>query len=1337
MPTRTGLAILLASMSFAGSAAHSQESKENSPTLPDSFVEKVQWRSVGPANMSGRIPAMAVYEKDRSIWWAASASGGLLKTVNNGASFEHQFDKEATVSIGDVQVAQSDPNIVWVGTGEANPRNSVSWGDGVYKSTDGGKTWTNMGLKKTFQTGRIAIHPTNPDIVYVGAMGRLWGPSEDRGLYKTTDGGKTWEKILYIDDKTGVIDVQMNQKSPDTLFVATYERKRDGFDGNDPEVKVGPGAGIYRTTDGGATFEKLSDGLPTVKMGRIGLSIWRKNPKFIYAVIETEKIGQAPPDMAFAGLSGEDADVGAKLTRITDDGPAAKAGLKAGDIIAAVDGQIVGSYDDFIKRVRMSKAGKSAKLTIVRDKKTQEIEITYAKVPEPTAGSRRSPRGSTGSPPFAQSLGGQNANLQDQQGENGFEYGGIYRSKNNGKTWQRINSLNPRPMYYSQIRVDPSDNNHIWILGTSLYKSSDGGTTFSGDGASGEVHVDHHSMWIDPTDGRHVILGNDGGLYVTWDRGKKWDHHNHFAIGQFYHVGVAPNRDYHVYGGLQDNGSWGGPTRVRNDSGSVNTDWYRVGSGDGFIVLVDPKDKDQIYFESQNGSMGRIHLKSGERGFIRPRAPRGTQYRFNWKTPFILSPHNSQIHYSAGNHVFRSVYKGDGIKAISPEITNTDKGAGSAIAESPLEEGVILAGTTDGALWVTTDGGKTWVDLFKNPGAVKAPASTTGGGRRGGRGPGGGRPGGGAGRGPRPGAPGAAGGSSQRPQRPSADPETAPKTESPEARPQPEGGQRQNFMARVIERLKENDANKDGKIQKDEVPERMRGLFERLDKNKDGVLDDAELKPPKPPQTILTAISQEGDKDKKSEATDQSSSEKQEADQKEGKAADEKDQQADEDEEKTEEPAAEEAADDTVSGTWSGRFISDRMPPDRLAFTLILRLGADNKVTGSMDGGIGGGGDLEGKFDPKTKSLTFVVETERSGLDFSGKISGKQLTGQIDINGGAFTLEYEATRTGDAPPADAAKAVAAGKPISELVPGPRWVSSLEASRFGKGRCYMTLDGHRSNDDEPYVFATEDYGKSWRSIRANLPTAAGSTRVIREDIANENVLYLGCEFSLWVSIDRGNSWTRLNNNLPTVAVHDIAQHPLTGEIVAGTHGRSLWIADVSALRQMSDKTLAADYHLYQPNTAVRWRSLPSRGSGSTRAFKAANPSSGATITYSLGKDANSVTVRISDIQGETVFETDGEKTSGLHTVDWNLSRQSSGQQSGRGGRGGRFRGRSVPTGSYLVTLTVDGNVVKQTLDVIADPTLGEPGTTDDEYELMKLLAGGEEEEGETSDEPRID
>ncbi|HMP78219.1 MAG TPA: PDZ domain-containing protein, partial [Pirellulaceae bacterium] len=690
-----------------GLAALGQEA----PSLPEGWTSQLRWRAIGPANMSGRITAIAVYEKDPYTWWAATASGGLIKTTNNGMTFVHQFDDQPTVSIGDVQVAQSDANIVWVGTGEANPRNSVSWGDGVYKSTDGGKTWKNMGLPGSYQIGRIAIHPNDPNIVYVGALGRLWGPNEERGLYKTTDGGETWERVLYVDDKTGVIDVQMNPHNPDELIVATYERLRDGFDGNDPVKKYGEGSAIYRTRDAGQSFEKLTQGLPTVKLGRVGLEYYRADPKFIYAIIETEKIGQQPTEVPFLGITGEDAEVGAKITDVTRNASAANAGVRTGDIVLMVDDQLITKYDELVQLMRNKAIGDEVKWKVIRNREPVEVSVTLA----------ARPQGAGGRNPFTGTLGGQAENVQDQQGPMGFEYGGIYRSSDGGDTWERINTLNPRPMYYSQIRVDPTDNSRMYCLGTSLYRSFDGGTTFRADGVTSGIHVDFHALWIDPQDTRHMIIGNDGGVYVTHDRMASWDHLSHVAIGQFYHVGVDTRRNYRVYGGLQDNGSWGGPHRVGNGNGPVNTDWFSVGGGDGFVTLADPDDPDQIYFESQNGGMGRINLRTGERGSLRPQQQRGLTYRFDWKTPFILSPHNSRIFYSAGNYVFRSVSKGDAMQVISPEITNTNRGAGSALSESPLQAGVIYAGTNDGAVWVTRDGGQNWTAIYSAKEAAQEP----------------------------------------------------------------------------------------------------------------------------------------------------------------------------------------------------------------------------------------------------------------------------------------------------------------------------------------------------------------------------------------------------------------------------------------------------------------------------------------------------------------------------------------------------------------------------------------------------------------------------------------
>ncbi len=320
------------------------------PAVPADWVKALNWRCIGPAAMGGRIVAFSVFEADPSTYWVATASGGLLKTINNGVTFEHQFDREATVSIGDVAVAPSDKNIVWVGTGENNPRNSVSYGDGVYKSTDGGKTWKNMGLNKTFQIGRIVVHPKNPNIVYVGALGRLYGPNEERGLYKTTDGGKTWERLLYIDDKTGIIDMRMSPEDPETLLVATWERRRDefdshrgepplqdGYDAYDPIVKWGKGGGIFKTTDGGKTFHKITKGLPTAPLGRIGLDYYRKDPNEVWAIVDSQKIGMGtPPSQVYLGVQGEDAP-----RRRAPDVQQGRAGgqgrPQGGDVVKAVD----------------------------------------------------------------------------------------------------------------------------------------------------------------------------------------------------------------------------------------------------------------------------------------------------------------------------------------------------------------------------------------------------------------------------------------------------------------------------------------------------------------------------------------------------------------------------------------------------------------------------------------------------------------------------------------------------------------------------------------------------------------------------------------------------------------------------------------------------------------------------------------------------------------------------------------------------------------------------------------------------------------------------------------
>ena len=1197
--------------------------KTDGRSIPKDWMESLQWRSIGPANMGGRITDLAVYEADPSVWWAATASGGLLKTTNNGITFDHQFDHEATVSIGAVAVAPTDQNIVWVGTGEANPRNSVSWGDGVYKSTDGGETWTNMGLKGSFQIGRIAIHPEDPAIVYVGALGRLWGPNEERGLFKTIDGGETWEKVLYVDEHTGVIDVRMQPGEPDTLLVATWERGRDGFDTNDPATKWGPGSAIYRTTDGGATFEKSIDGLPEGMLGRIGLDWYRADPDVVYAIVESDRIGEAPENAAYMGIRGGNADVGARLSEVTEDGPAAEAGFEAGDIVIRVEEKIVHSYQDLVDQIRRHLDGETVEMEVSRERESVILEVTFGPRPgaeedpeeDPEEDEEAARKRRLRSSPFTSMLGGQRENVQDQQGPDGHHYGGVFRSADEGRTWERINSVNPRPMYFSEVRVDPSDEEHLAVLGVSLYKSSDGGETFERDGGRG-VHPDHHAMWIDPDDGRHIILGNDGGIYVTYDRMEHWDHLNHVAIGQFYHVTVGPKASYSVYGGLQDNGTWGGPGRVRNGSGPINEDWLRIGGGDGFVCRVDEEDPDQIYFESQNGGMGRRNLRTGDRGSVRPRAPRGTRYRFNWKTPFILSHHNSRVHYAAGNHVFRSMNRGRKQKAISPEITNTDRGSATALAESRHDPDVLYVGTDDGALWMTKNGGHDWIDLFDPPAETEA-----------------------------------------------------------------------------------DDAPGDGEVETEVAPDE--------------------------PAEAGAAPAAEGESKAEGETEAEPEADAEVGAESVAEAEGEPEAEPETDVESASEPEAEPEAvptDDPVTGSWKGKARSERMSADRGDFTLSLRLAADGTVTGRLKSEFAGGAIEPGTFDRAKGRIAFEAHGERFTMSYHVRISGDRMTGSVEM-GEFFSMELDATRVSEDVPAEPEEPPAEDpwewSPIDELLPGPRWVSSIETSRAEEGRVYVTFDGHRSDDDEPYVFVSEDFGRRWRSLRGDLPEGAGPVRVVREDLTDAAILYLGTEFAAWVSVDRGVTWNSLNTNLPTVAIHEIAQHPTCGEIVAATHGRSLWVLDVTPLRQMAKLDVAAGHHLFRPNDVRYWRSMPSRGGSSPR-FVGQNPPAGAEIFYCLGDGARVISLRVTDPAGRTIRELEAESGEGMHRVSWNLRRRSV--------RTGRQRGGPrIAPGTYTVILDVNDEELKQPLTVAGDPEYPDAVLWGAEYDAMM------EELGEKPDE----
>ncbi len=1067
--------------------------------LPKGWDGALRWRSIGPANMGGRITAIAVHPTDSSTWWAGTAAGGLLKTVNDGASFVHQFEREASGSIGDIAVAPSNPDIVWVGTGEANPRNSVSWGRGVYRSDDGGKTFVSMGLKGSFQIGAVAIHQNNPEVVFVGALGRLWGPSDERGLFKTDNGGKTWNKILFVDAKTGVIDVQFHPSDPDTLLVATWERERDGFDTNDPAKRHGPGSGLWKSIDGGETFVRITEGLPPGPLGRMGLAWSRSNPDIVYAVVDTKTIGTEPPNAPYMGITGANADAGARLTSVAKGSAAEQAGLKKDDIVLAINDTTVHSYNDLVRLARGYEAGGTATFEVSRARRSVKVELTFGKRPKPRAVPGRRTRSY-----FGGMLGGQRANLQDQQGKKGAEFGGIYKSDDAGETWTRVNSLNPRPMYFSEIRVDPNDKNRVFVLGIRAWRSDDGGKTFTSNLTGRGVHVDHHALWIDPNDSRHMILGNDGGIYTTRDDGSVWEHLNQVAIGQFYHVAVGPRRNYRVYGGLQDNGSWGGPSRVAHGQGPTNADWFRIGGGDGFVCRVDADDPDQIYFESQNGGLGRRHLESGERAFVRPRPPRGQQYRFNWNTPFVLSHHNARIYYVAGNRVFRSLDRGSGVRTISPGITTTKRGSATALAESPLDPNVLYVGTDDGALWMTRDGGHNWHDLFNAPPAADPAAKKNTRGRAGGR------------------------------------------------------------AARMRERLKRMDTNGDGALQADEVPERMRGFFARLDTDKNGVVEAKEIEAMAP-----------------------------------------------------------------AAGN------------------------AENKARATTPQGL---------------------------------------------------------------------------PLAKLVAERRYVSSIEPSRKAAGRVYVVLDGHRSNDDRPQILVSEDFGRTWRSLAGALPARAGTTRVLREDRVRPELLYLGTEFGAYVSLDRGAIWSPLGD-LPTVPVHEFAQHKSTGDIVAATHGRSLWVLNVTALRQVTAEAVRADVHLFEPETAVMWRSEPSRGAA--RGFSGSNPPYGTTLVYAFKKEVAAPKLRIETLDGKLLREQDLNGKPGVHVVQWNLRRDQT--------RPGRFRrfGPRVRPGTYRVVLVAGEKTKTATLRVEIDPDHRDPAWIAFEEAEEAHAAQQENEEGEEFDDGDYD
>ncbi len=848
--------------------------------LDPEILSAFRWRQIGPANMSGRITDVEGIPSPSKTFYVAAAAGGIWKTTNNGTTFRPLFDNERIVSLGDIAIAPSDTMQIWAGTGEEDSRNSISPGGGIYKSTDGGLTWELKGLEETEVIARIVVHPTNPDRVWVAALGHIWDSNPERGLYRTDDGGESWDLVKFISDKAGFVDLAIHPTDPDVLFASSWERVRGPYF----LQSGGPGSALFTTTDGGDTWTEVGGpGWPTGEFGRIGIAISKSDPEIVYANVEAE---------------------------------------------------------------------------------------AYEGDPAPN---------------------------------------GLYRSNDGGMSWEKMNNVNSRPFYYSQVRVHPTNPDRVYW--STVNVSNDGGKTV-GSAAQG-IHVDHHAMWMDPNDPERMIVGNDGGIGITFDQGGNYVFPNIMALGQFYEVSFGMELPYTVCGGLQDNGSWCGPSR-RSQGPITNAMWATVGGGDGFFTLQDPDHPEIVYSESQGGNMGRRNTITGDRmSFRKPGGGRGgaeegeEAWRWNWNTPLVMSPHDPTVIYVAGNRVVKYTNRGEEYEVISEDLTYADEekiristettggitpdltGAETfativTLAESPLQQGLLYAGTDDGRSWMSENDGGAWEEL-------------------------------------------------------------------------------------------------------------------------------------------------------------------------------------------------------------TGRFPG--------------------------------------------------------------------------------------------------------------VPDGTWVRRIEASSHDVSTFFVAFDGHRTNDFTPYVYMTTDGGESFRSISSDLPTGRPDfVHVVRQDLVNPNLLFVGTDVGVYFSMDMGGHWQKFMEGFPTVPVHDLKIHPRDRDLIAGTHGRSIWIVDIAPLQELTSQVASADVHLFQPKPGLQFGNRPIGGeSTGHQVYQAPSPSYGAEIAYWIGPDADiptpgapamargqrpqaaggagrpggaggaggpggpqargpQVQIEIVDAEGNTIHTATSSATPGIHRYNWNFRGQ---------------------------------------------------------------------------------
>ncbi len=928
------------------------------------IVDAVRFREIGPTAQGGRYVDFAVVESNARVFYAATATGGLWKTVNNGISFTPVFDNQADFALGAVALAQARPDVIYVGTGEANNSRSTYGGNGVYKSVDGGKSWTQSGLSNAGRIGRIVVHPKNPDIVFATASGRLYSENPERGVYRSTDGGRTWTKTL--DHKVegreiGAIDVAMDPANPNVLYAATYDKVRRPWTFGEG----GPGSAIFKSTDGGTSWRQLTSGLPTGMLGRIGLAIARSDPKTVYAVVE---------------------NANARDPKVTPEERRTRLAEGFGD----------GSIGDELYR-------------------SDDAGATWRKVapPVPSTGSGQAPSTGSGQAPAATPA--------QASGERGRGAQPAAQPQGGGRGRGGWTGGNP-PYYYGQIRVDPKNKEHVYLLSVGVTHTTDGGKTWSSAFGFGG---DNHALWINPADSDHLILGHDHGMGVSFDAGRTWLSPDNKPLAQFYAITYDMEQPYNVYGGMQDNGSSRGPSTMKGGGSIPFEAWYRVGGGDGFYNVVDPTDSRWLYNESQFGAIQRMDQKTGQGRSIRyTRAQGQPPLRWNWSSPILISPHNPEVVYHAANVLLRSANRGDTWTEISPDLTKNlpERRGGSGniqyatittIDESPVIGGVIWAGTDDGNVQVTRDGGKTWTNVT-----------------------------------------------------------------------------------------------------------------------------------------------------------------------------------------------------DTIAGH----------------------------------------------------------------------------------------------------------------------PG-YWVSRVIASHHDAAAAYVTVTGYRHDDFKPFAWKTTDYGATWSSIAGNLPNEA--INVIREDRENPNLLVVGTDFGVHASLDGGRTWQRMKNGITTSPVHDLAIHPRDRELIVGTHGRGIYIADIGGLQALTSAVIATEAHL-APIVPTVQHVAGLRPMVASLNYSGQSRLPGVHINYYLKSPATGVTVRVYDGARVIAETTSAPANTGLNTVRWTMQssramteaeRQ---QAAGRGGRGfgGGFGGgrggaaaapatpqfpaaaqntvlATVPPGEYRVVLSVGGREYAQTALVMAE------------------------------------